>query len=71
MAAGCNSIAKAKIGSWITLVEWIRTDKTDDSGNYIWIPKCVKTEYVDGERIKEDIFYKLVDGEFKEVESEE
>ena len=71
MAAGCNSIAKAKIGSWITLAEWIRTDKANDSGNYIWIPKCVKTEYVDGERIKEDIFYKLVDGEFKEVESEE
>ena len=71
MAAGYNSIAKAKIGSWITLAEWIRTDKTNDGGNYIWIPKCVKTEYVDGERIKEDTFYKLVDGEFKEVESEE
>ena len=71
MAAGYNSIAKAKIGSWITLAEWIRTDKTDDSDNYIWIPKCVKTECVDGERIKEDIFYKLVDGEFKEVESED
>ena len=71
MAAGYNSIAKAKIGSWITLAEWIRPDKTNDSGNYIWIPKCVKTEYVDGERIKEDTFYKLVDGEFKEVESEE
>ena len=71
MAAGYNSIAKAKIGSWITLAEWIRTDKANDSGNYIWIPKCVKTEYVDGERIKEDIFYKLVDGEFKEVEGEE
>ena len=25
----------------------------------------------DGERIKEDTFYKLVDGEFKEVESED
>ena len=71
MAAGYNSIAKAKIGSWITLAEWIRTDKTNDSGKYIWIPKCVKTECVDGERIKEDAFYKLVDGEFKEVESEE
>jgi hypothetical protein len=71
MAAGYNSIVKAKIGSWITLAEWIRTDKANDSGNYIWIPKCVKTEYVDGERIKEDIFYKLVDGKFKEVESEE
>ena len=68
MAAGYDSIAKAKIGSWITLAEWIRTDKTNDSGNYIWIPKCVKTEYVDGERIKGDTFYKLVDGEFKEVE---
>jgi hypothetical protein len=71
MAAGYNSIAKAKIGSWITLAEWIRINKTDDNGNHIWIPKCVKTEYVDGERIKEDIFYKLVDGEFKEVESED
>ena len=39
--------------------------------NYIWIPKCVKTEYVDGERIKEDTFYKLVDGEFKEVEGKQ
>ena len=71
MAAGYNSIARAKIGSWITLAEWIRADKTDDSDNYIWIPKCVKTEYVDGERIKEDTFYKLVDGEFKEAESED
>ena len=71
MAAGYNSIAKAKIGSWITLAEWIRTDKTNDSGKYIWIPKCVKTECVDGEHIKEDTFYKLVNGEFKEVESEE
>ena len=68
MAAGYNSIAKAKIGSWITLAEWVRTDDKDEKGFCIWIPKCVKTEYVDGERIKEDTFYKLVDGEFKEVE---
>ena len=68
MAAGYNSIARAKIGSWITLAEWVRTDDKDKKGFYIWIPKCVKTEYVDGERIKEDTFYKLVDGEFKEVE---
>ena len=68
MAAGYNSIAKAKKGSWITLAEWVRTDDKKEKGNYIWIPKCVKTEYVDGKRIKEDTFYKLVDGEFKEVE---
>ena len=61
MAAGHNSIAKAKIGSWITLAEW--------KNNYgVWVPICVKTEQVDGERIKADTFYKLVDGEFKEVE---
>ena len=61
MAAGNNSIAKAKIGSWITLAEW-------DCINGVWIPICVKTEKVDGERIKADTFYKLVNGEFKEVE---
>lgn len=61
MAAGYESKAKAKIGSWITLAEW----KFD--GN-VWIPICVKTEKVDGERIKADTFYKVVDGEFKEVE---
>ena len=68
MAAGYQSQAKAKKGSWITLAEWVRTDDKDEKGFCIWIPKCVKTEYVDGERIKEDTFYKLVDGEFKEVE---
>ena len=60
MAAGYNSIARAKKGSWITLAEWNEKD------GHTWTPKCVKTEYVDGERIKEDTFYKLVDGEFTE-----
>lgn len=67
MAAGYKSQAKAKKGSWITLAEWARLDDKDKKGFHVWIPKCVKTEYVDGERIKEDTFYKLVDGEFKEV----
>ena len=61
MAAGYNSIAKAKIESWIILAEWENNDG-------VWVPICVKTEQVDGERIKADTFYKLVDGEFKEVE---
>ena len=65
MAAGINSVAKAKIGSWITLAEWERKNENDNS--YL-IPVCVKTEYVDGERIKEDTFYKLEDGEFVELE---
>ena len=63
--AGINSIAKAKKGSWITLSEW----KFDEFEN-AHIPVCVKTEFVDGERIKEDTFYKLVNGAFVE-EAEE
>lgn len=31
-----------------------------------YIPVCVKTEFVDGERIKEDTWYKLVNGNFEE-----
>ena len=38
---------------------------SNEKGRYV--PVCVKTEQVDGERIKEDTFYKLVDGEFQEV----
>lgn len=60
--AGANAIAKARVGSWITLSEWKR-----DTGENACIPICVKTEYVDGERIKKDTWYKLVDGEFTEV----
>ena len=65
MAAGINSVAKAKIGSWITLAEWKRKNEND---NFYLIPVCVKTEYVDGEKIKEDTFYQLKNGEFVEFE---
>ena len=61
-AAGIKSIAKAKVGSWITLSEW-----RYDSEKRKNVPVCVKTEQVDGERIKEDTFYKLENGEFVEV----
>lgn len=58
---GGESSAKAKKGSWITLSEWgYSKDKKR------WIPVCVKTEFVDGERIKEDTWYKLENGEFVE-----
>ncbi len=60
--AGANSIVKAKKGSWVTLSEWIYDKKSNRDK-----PVCVKTEYVDGERIKEDTWYKLVNGEFTEV----
>ena len=61
--AGFNSMAKAKQGSWITLAEWVYNDNKNR-----YVPKCVKTEFIDGERIKADTWYKLVDGEFTEVE---
>ena len=61
MCAGCNSKAKAAIGSWITLAEW-------KSIGGVWKPICVKTEQVDGKRIKADTYYKLIDGKFEEVE---
>ena len=60
--AGADSRAKAKKGSWITLSEWKWSEEKED-----YIPVCVKTEQVDGERIKEDVFYMLKDGEFQEV----
>ena len=62
MCAGKNSAVKAKAGSWITLSEWVYDEEKGRT-----IPKCVKTEYVDGTRIKADTWYKLIDGEFTEL----
>ena len=63
MCAGSRSKAKGKKGSWITLAEWV---KDEEKGRYV--PICVKTERVDGEKIKEDTYYTLKNGEFSEVE---
>ena len=63
MCAGNNSMAKAKAGSWITLSEW---KWNNEKSRYI--PTCVKTEYVDGENIKADTWYRLKNGKFVEVE---
>ena len=62
MCAGDSSIAKAKVGSWITLAEWKWSDKKKRD-----VPVCVKTEYVDGENIKADTWYQLKNGKFVEV----
>lgn len=63
--AGHNSIVRAKKGSWITLSEWERSFEKDR-----WIPKCVKTKFVDGEIIKADTFYRLENGKFVEVKED-
>ena len=60
--AGNGSVVKAKAGSWITLAEWEYSNEKDRL-----VPRCVKTEYVDGERIKADTWYRMKNGEFVEV----
>ena len=62
MCAGNSSIAKAKVGSWITLAEWKWSDEKKRD-----VPVCVKTEYVDGKNIKADTWYQLRNGKFVEV----
>ena len=62
MCAGPRSVVKAKVGSWITLAEW----EWDDRKGRL-APVCVKTERVDGIKIKPDTWYELKNGEFVEV----
>ena len=57
----CNK-AKGKKGSWLVLAEW----EFDDLEGKL-IPICVKATQIDGEVIKEDTFYKLENGGFKEA----
>lgn len=57
---GINGMAKAAKYSWITLAEHCWEDGRLKL-------KCVKTEQVDGDRIKSDTWYKLENGEFREV----
>ena len=65
MCAGINSSAKAKIGSWITLAEWKYSEEKQR-----YIPFSVVTKQVDGIEIKEDVYYTLQDGKFKESEQQ-
>ena len=57
----CNT-AKGKKGSWLVLAEWVYNDIEEK-----YIPVCVKAAQIDGAVIKEDTFYKLENGEFKEA----
>ena len=58
VAWGANSTAKGKKGSYICLAEW-NEERTEIIN--------AKFAEIDGEIIKEDTLYKLVDGEFVEV----
>ena len=62
LAAGYRCKAKGAIGSWLCIAE-----REDWDGNTYPI-KEVKAVRVDGEIVKADTWYMLVDGELKEVE---
>ena len=57
---GRNSKIKGKIGTWITIASY------DEKG----VINCVKSAQIDGTELKEDVFYRLKDGEFVEVEED-
>ena len=61
IATGIEGKAKGSLGCWIVVAEWSQDEEYD------WHLKEVKTAKVDGEKIKENTFYILEDGEFKEV----
>ena len=57
----CNTV-KGKKGSWLVLTEWGYNDIEEK-----YIPVCVKAAQIDGVLIRENTFYKLENGEFKEA----
>jgi hypothetical protein len=59
---GINNKAKAIKGNWIVLAEWIYDYKLER-----YIPVNVKSVKVDGKKIKENVWYKLENDEFAEV----
>ena len=63
IATGYESKARGAVGCWIVLSEWKEIDN-----EYHIID--VKSAKVDGEKIKSDTFYRLINGEFVEVEDE-
>jgi hypothetical protein len=57
-AIGIKGAAKASIGSWIVVSEWVQDE------HYKWLIKEVKTAKIDGTVLKSDTFYKLENGKF-------
>ena len=57
MANGIDARAKGKKGNYLVLSEYTETDNGMEL-------KTVKCQKVDGKKIKEDVLYHLVNGEF-------
>ena len=62
VATGYEGKAKGALGCWLVLAEWERKD-----GEYHI--KDVQSTRVDGEKIKANVFYSLVNGKFIECDS--
>ena len=63
-AFGIKGKAKACLGSWIMLAEWVNTSEG-------WHIKTVKTAKIDGEKLKADTWYMLKNGKFEEEQNED
>ena len=61
---GNGGMISGKVGDWIVLAEWTMVDGKRT-------PVCVKAGQIDGDALKADVAYKLVGGEFVEVDSED
>jgi hypothetical protein len=59
---GINNIAKGIKGNWIVLAEWKYDKKLSRN-----IPIYVKSQKIDGKKLKENTYYKLKKGKFVEV----
>lgn len=64
-ATGINNRVKAALGNWITLTEWVFDTEEEQ-----YIPICVKSAQIDGEKLKPDTWYTLENGEFTEVDND-
>jgi hypothetical protein len=60
VSLGIAGKAKGAVGAWITIAEW----KLED---FNWNRVDVQTVRVDGDKIKGDTYYQLVDGKFVEA----
>ena len=61
IATGVEGKASGAKGCWLTLAEW------EQDANYDWHIKDMQSVKVDGKKIKAEVFYSLVGGEFVEA----
>ena len=59
---GHGSCVRAKLGSWITLAEWV-----EDKSKGRWVPLKVETIQIDGKKYLPDTWYCMKEGEIIKV----